>query len=348
MRRVALAIVGMVLAGALWHGIAAAAPADFSTAFAMRTFGTVPSAAPAFAPTTKNALRGLAFTRIVPVALPMPKFRRAVAVAVPLADGGAVLDLRSALDRYASFVPKPAVIAGAGPGAVAMARYTINDAIADPPAYAPVIGESGDGAIAPVFGSALRDATIGARPEIRAGGFRTTGSTELTRLPALAADDQRLQTLSSIGVGRKLDVHVGSDYERLSTGADAALATRTRAGFANAAIGELPGYDAPHVAGSYSDVTARGVAAGLAVPIGRFTVGMQYGTQRYTGALGSPDFTPNLDTSKYSYIGNVTFALPHSSSSIVVSARQFRYQDNLVPSNTTYQTRADAVFTVKF
>ena len=54
------------------------------------------------------------------------------------------------------------------------------------------------------------------------------------------------------------------------------------------------------------------------MPISRnLTVGMQYGTQRYTGAVGTRrDFTPNLDTSKFSYVGNLTFALPRSSSAI--------------------------------
>ena len=48
------------------------------------------------------------------------------------------------------------------------------------------------------------------------------------------------------------------------------------------------------------------------------------------------------------YGGKLTFAIPHSSSSLSISACQYRYQDNIAPANTFHQTREDVNFTVKF
>jgi len=342
MLRVARAIVCMVLAGALWHSVARASRLpDFATAFAMQTFGNAPADAPHFAPAGKNALRGLAFATISPFPLPSAVSRAAGIAVVPVAD----LDFRSSLDRYAAFVPRATHVAPRDPNAVAVARFAARHSVAEPPSYALFTGDGG-GVASPGFASALRDTTT-AYEETTHAGFRTTGVAETSALSALSATDQRLQTTTSIGIGRRLALKVGSEYERVSSQSSAALQAQ-RAGFGNATIDDVPGYDGARIAGTYNDVTARGVNAGVAVPVGRFTLGMQYGTQRYTGALATTDFTPNFDTSKYSYVGDVTFALPHSSSAIVFSARQYRYQDNLVPSNTTYQTRADVNFTVKF
>ncbi|MBV8283698.1 MAG: hypothetical protein JO175_03555, partial [Candidatus Eremiobacteraeota bacterium] len=48
------------------------------------------------------------------------------------------------------------------------------------------------------------------------------------------------------------------------------------------------------------------------------------------------------------YGGGLTFALPHSSSTLSLSAYQYRYQDNILPANSLSQTRENLDFTVKF
>ena len=55
-----------------------------------------------------------------------------------------------------------------------------------------------------------------------------------------------------------------------------------------------------------------------------------------------------MDARKDTYLGNVTYQLPYSSSAITLSARQYRYQDSLTQDFNLNQTRADLNFTVKF
>jgi hypothetical protein len=97
-----------------------------------------------------------------------------------------------------------------------------------------------------------------------------------------------------------------------------------------------------------SDVVRHGLNAGVAVPISpALTVGLQYNRAHYQG-----DYTallaPGMDARKDTYLGNVTYQLPNSSSLITLSARQYRYQDTLAPNFNLTQTRADLSFTVKF
>ncbi|HKU68336.1 MAG TPA: hypothetical protein VJP85_11225 [Candidatus Baltobacteraceae bacterium] len=96
-----------------------------------------------------------------------------------------------------------------------------------------------------------------------------------------------------------------------------------------------------------TDMVRHGMNARLAVPISRaLTVGLQYDSAHYQGNYGTI-FAPGLDARKDTYLGNVTYQLPNSSSLLTLSARQYRYQDSLTPFNLT-ETRADLSFTVKF
>lgn len=96
-----------------------------------------------------------------------------------------------------------------------------------------------------------------------------------------------------------------------------------------------------------TDMVQHGVNARLAVPISKaLTVGLQYDTAHYQGNYGTI-FAPGLDARKDTYLGNVTYQLPNSSSLLTLSARQYRYQDSLTPFNLT-ETRADLSLTVKF
>lgn len=96
-----------------------------------------------------------------------------------------------------------------------------------------------------------------------------------------------------------------------------------------------------------TQMVRHGVDARVAVPISpALTVGLQYDRAHYQGDYAT-QFAPGLDARKDTYLGNVTYQLPNSSSLLTLSARQYRYQDNLAPLNLT-ETRADLSFTVKF
>lgn len=95
-----------------------------------------------------------------------------------------------------------------------------------------------------------------------------------------------------------------------------------------------------------TNVVKQSVGARLAVPVTpRVTVGLQYETQNLKGDYGTLLF-PGLNARKDTYLGNVTYQLPYSSSAITLSARQYHYQD--APDFNLTQTRADLNFTVKF
>jgi len=97
-----------------------------------------------------------------------------------------------------------------------------------------------------------------------------------------------------------------------------------------------------------TNVVQHSLGAKLAVPVTpRVTVGLQFERQHYQGDYGTLLF-PGLDARKDTYLGNVTYQLPYSSSAITLSARQYRYQDSLTQNFNLNQTRADLNFTVKF
>ena len=97
-----------------------------------------------------------------------------------------------------------------------------------------------------------------------------------------------------------------------------------------------------------TNVVQHSLGAKLAVPVApHVTVGLQFERQHYQGEYGTLLF-PGLDTRKDTYLGNVTYQLPYSSSAITLSARQNRYQDSLLQNFNLNQTRADLNFTVKF
>ncbi len=97
-----------------------------------------------------------------------------------------------------------------------------------------------------------------------------------------------------------------------------------------------------------TDVVSHGVGAKLAVPVTpRVTIGLQYDRAQYQGDYGSA-LLPGFSARKDTYLGNVTYQLPNTSSAITLSARQYRYQDAFAPNFNLTQTRADLNFTVKF
>lgn len=141
---------------------------------------------------------------------------------------------------------------------------------------------------------------------------------------------------------RNVDVGVSSSYEQL---------TRNDASFAPtapAASLSLPGADTSLVIPNYANLSRMSLGAGVAVPlVNNLTLNLNYDTARLLGSYGLPGLT-NLDAIDNAYGGGLTFALPHSSSTLSLSAYQFRYQDNILPANSVTQTRENLNFTVKF
>lgn len=98
-----------------------------------------------------------------------------------------------------------------------------------------------------------------------------------------------------------------------------------------------------------TEVVRHGMNARVAVPLSHaLTVGLQYDTAHYQGNYNTVLLAPGLDARKDTYLGNVTYQIPNSSSLITLSARQFRYQDTFAPNFNLTETRADLSLTVKF
>jgi len=141
----------------------------------------------------------------------------------------------------------------------------------------------------------------------------------------------------------KVNVDLDSRYEHLTIN-DSSLSSSS---FDPTSSMQLSN-DVPLLVPAYADVSKRTLSAGVAVPVTHsLTFGLQYDTQHLLGGYGSPGIS-NLDARNDIYGGKLTFALPHTSSAISLTAKQYRYQDNNVPSNAFTQTTAGVDFTVKF
>jgi hypothetical protein len=142
---------------------------------------------------------------------------------------------------------------------------------------------------------------------------------------------------------RNLNFAVSSDYERLMRDDPSSSAS-----FSPSTNWQLPGGDVPLVVPNYADMSRVSLGAALAVPVvNNLTLNLNVASDRMLGAYGLPGVN-NLDATDNSYGGRLTFAIPHSASSLSISAQQLHYQDNLMPSDTFTQTRENVNFTVKF
>jgi hypothetical protein len=142
---------------------------------------------------------------------------------------------------------------------------------------------------------------------------------------------------------RNLDFTVSSDYERLMRDDTSGLAA-----LSPTSNWQLPGSDVPLVVPNYADMSRVSLGAGLAVPVvNNLTLNLNVASDRMLGTYGLPGAN-NLDATDQTYGGRLTFAIPHSASSLSISAQQLHYQDNLMPSDTYSQTRENVNFTVKF
>jgi hypothetical protein len=150
---------------------------------------------------------------------------------------------------------------------------------------------------------------------------------------------------------RNVNLQLSGSVEHLSNG-DAAI-------FPYVPLDPEESFDAAHLSAAgpdsamlrYPGLTAlmkHAVDARVAVPITqRITLGLQYDTSHYQGDYADT-VAQGLDARKDTYLGNVTYQLPNTTSAITLSARLYRYQDGLAQNFNLTQTRADLNFTVKF
>ena len=166
--------------------------------------------------------------------------------------------------------------------------------------------------------------------------------------PSVGLNDNAAAAGANIDVragARTLTFGVSSDYERVTRNDASGL---TPAALGDASTWQLPGAAVPLAVPNYADMSKVSLGAGVAVPVlNGLTLNLDYAADRMFGGYGLPGLA-NLDTIDNSYGGKLTFEIPHSSSTLSISARQLRYLDGLIPVNTSTQTREDVNFTVKF
>lgn len=185
---------------------------------------------------------------------------------------------------------------------------------------------------------------------LRVGPLRFTTSVESASLtaPSVGMNDNAYGAGANLNVragARTLTLGVSSNYERLTRNDSSGM---TPAAFGSSSSWQLPGSNVPLAVPNYADVSKVSVGAGVAVPVfNGLTLNLDYAADRMFGGYGLPGVT-NLDAFDNSYGGKLTFEIPHSSSTVSISARQLHYLDSLIPANTSTQTREDVNFTVKF
>lgn len=168
--------------------------------------------------------------------------------------------------------------------------------------------------------------------------------------------DERSQTLAA---GTKFNLRAGNTQLNLQlSGSVGRVSTGDTSVYQYTPLSADPQLDAAR-AGSpedssllyypgLTDIVRHGLNASVAVPVSsKITIGLQYDRAHYQGNYGAL-FTQGLDARKDTYLGNVTYQLPNSSSLLTLSARQYRYQDSFAPNFNLTETRADLSFTVKF
>lgn len=357
---------------------------DLSTQLMLQWFGEITDSHASLAAaygdrTSESPLRDLALQdRALPKPSPFAAgFTAGPAAAQPAVADASPFDVAAALrmrtqrdaDRFALPSTPPgddtaAAVETAMPSAIA--AYTVGQyqPVAPVPAISP---EPGAFAFTPSHGPAA--VPPGSSVVAFAQGALPAGSTDSsgvepstmrvgpvqmsTRMEGAAMDAPQLSLKDSgYGAGATFDVRAGarnlnvdlsSNYEHLSRADSAAPA----AALGTASSWQLPDSDTPLVIPNYADMSKLSIGAAVAVPVvNGLTLNLNYAADRLIGGYGLPGLT-NLDATDNSYGGKLTFEMPHSASTLSISARALRYQDNILPANAL-QTREDVNFTVKF
>ncbi len=163
----------------------------------------------------------------------------------------------------------------------------------------------------------------------------------------------------SLAAGTNFDVRAGNTQVNFQfSGSVGSVTNRDSAMYQYSPLDPDLQFDAPRAGApddgsllyypGLTEVVRHGIDARVAVPLTpAVTLGLQYDTSHYQGNYGAL-LAPGLDARKDTYLGNVTYQLPNSSSLLTLSARQYHYQDSFAPNFNLTQTRADLNFTVKF
>lgn len=257
----------------------------------------------------------------------------------------------SVADAPSLLGPGVPIVAFTGAGSAAGTAPFAGILTSDLPSYVPDARLAGSALPRPIriggvrFSAWLQPGAIAGLPAAAVGGFAPAGAS-----PAQLAASASFHVRAG---ARRLNVALSDTYERLLRNDTAAvryepsnldtpnfdLAAQTA--FTN---GQSPVIYYP----SPVDGAKHALNARVAVPLTHdVTLYLQYGTQHFQEMYGASTM-PAIDATKSSYLGNVTYRIPHTSSAITLSARQYRYQDNFVPTYNLTQTRADLDFTVKF
>jgi hypothetical protein len=158
---------------------------------------------------------------------------------------------------------------------------------------------------------------------------------------------------TTLGAGTTFDIRAGkrslgldltSQLEHVTLNAPEFSATGSSSQLATG----LTGDNLPVFVPAYADVSAKTLSTGVSVPVTRaLTASVQYDTQHLLGTYSSSG-SLGLDANNTIYGAQLTFQLPKSTSAISLGMRQYRYQDNIVPSNALTTTNTNVNFTIKF
>ena len=110
-------------------------------------------------------------------------------------------------------------------------------------------------------------------------------------------------------------------FEQLRTADAQRLQSLSSPALGTSSSWQLPNDGTPLVIPNYADMSKVSVGAAVAVPVVHgLTLNLNYGTERMFGGYGLPGLT-NLDATDNSYGGKLTFEMPHSSSTLSISAQ---------------------------
>lgn len=375
MRRFVSVVSVAALALALYSPVALAAipvpkTYDLGAQVLMRVFGetTDPVAAVNAAygdRASESPLRSLALGISDPAASPFgadlalaPTFARVAPAAAADPYGDLAQTVRSRLLHSDVLFAAPAA---AVPSASSVAAPVVRNSNFPVVAYQPVQSapvfspQSGDVSFAPLM--APQDQTLSSSTapastktvatSVQVGPVKFQGRIEggSTKLPSVSLND------TNYGAGANFDVRAGARLVNVDVSSSFQQVSRNDLMFGTSlptASLRLAGADAPLVVPNYANMSQLSLAAGVNVPlINGLSLNVNVDTARLLGSYGLPGLT-NLDAIDNAYGGGLTFALPHSSSTLSLSAYQHRYQDNILPANSLTQTQENLNFTVKF
>jgi hypothetical protein len=352
---VTLALFGMVQRTASLQAPVAVAISPFTS-----VTGTPGTPTPLETPDTdtgENALAGISF-RVRAVIPPMQGARLAIAPAFTQLPP--VVAFRLAPARLTA---QPLAIAPAFSTALNAPATFVSPAPGDAAAPAPSgFGSSFYNALVPNssgvefrLSAPVRLGSVAFRGNFNAAHLQEISPNAYGTMPSQPATTDSVgagTTFDLRAFGRRVSLDLGTAYERLTRDDRSTLSytqytppvinAPAATSFVPPDIG-APGYVNPN----YLNVTRRSLNASAAVPLTHaLSLNLQYNAQFYSGSYST--LQQNIDERKDSYLGNLTYQIPRSSSAIVFSAKQYHYRDAFVPAYNVTQNRADLNFTVKF